>query len=35
MKQAVSIPKGPENCKMEQKARKFYRIKKEEQGREK
>ena len=35
MKQAVSTLKGPENCKMRQKAGSFYRIKKEKQEREK
>ena len=34
MKQAVFIPKDPENCKVGQKAGSFYRIKNEEQGNE-
>ena len=35
MKRAVCAPKGPENCKMGQRARRFCRIKNKEQGREK
>lgn len=34
MKQAIFIPKDPENCKVGQKAGSFYRIKNEEQGNE-
>ena len=34
MKQEVFVPKGPENCKIGQKAGGIYKIKNKEQGRE-
>lgn len=34
MNWAVSVPKGPENCRMGQEAGSFYKVKNKEQGRD-